>query len=158
MQFSKAIKNKMLPHFIVLFQWTLLVLCIVFNLNFSVFMTAAVAQGGLKAIMFLHLLVPFLSIILFPIFYRIDKKGIEEKCIISLLLIIPMFSFANIYLHLVDDLVSLMKVTELAAWSLFNIVFSISLYKILAALLLSVQRRYVKLTSGILRHDKMFRA
>lgn len=158
MQFHRVVGNSIFPHCIVLFEWTLLILCTVFNLNFSVFVTGAVAQGGVKAIMFFHLLVPSLSIVLIPIFFRTSNKGTEEKCIISLSTIIPLFSFANIYLHSVGNLVFLMKATELAAWSLFNIVFSISLYKILVVLLLSVSRRSVRLTKETLRHNIKLKA
>lgn len=154
MQIRKAVENKMFPHFLYTFQWTLLVISLAFNLNFSVAVTGAVANGGLKVIMLFHLWMLFFPAVFCLIFYRIRKEGIAERCIIGLSMITILFSIVNISLHFVDDLVLLMKAAEVVAWSLYNSVFSVSVYKISIVFLLPVLRRFVKIEKEILSNDK----
>lgn len=153
-QLHKVLESKMFPHFLAMFQWTLLVMSIVFNKNFSVAVTGAVANDGLKVIMLFHLWMPFFAIVLCTMFYRIRKEGIAERCIISLSIIVFLFSIANISLHFVDDFVLLMKATELVAWSFYNAVFSISIYKILVVFLPFLPRRFAKSKKETLPKDK----
>lgn len=157
-QFSKAVENKMFPHFLAVFQWTLLVLSITFNMNFSVAVTGAIANGGLKVIMIFHLWMLFFPIFFGPMFYRIRREGIAERCIMGLSMITFLFSIVNISLHFVDDLVLLMKATEVVAWSLYNSLFSISIYKILVVFLLPLLERFAKIEKETLHNDKKLRA
>jgi len=123
-------------------------------MNFVVFVTGAVANGGLKVIMLFHIWVLFFPVVLCPLFYRIRKEGIAERCIIGLSMITLLFSMANISLHFVDNLVLLMKATEVVAWSLYNGMFSISIYKISIRSLPPVLGRLVKFEKEILRNNK----
>ena len=150
----KAVESKMFPHFLVMFQWTLLVISIAFNMNFSVAVTGAVANDGLKVIMLFHLWMPFFTIVLCPMFYRIRKEGIAERCIIGLSIITLLFSIVNISLHFVDNLILFMKATEVVAWSLYNSMFSISMYKILVVFLLPPPGRFARIQKETLRNDK----
>lgn len=154
MQLRKAVENEMFPHFLVTFQWTLLVISLAFNLNFSVTVTGAVANGGLKVIMLFHLWMLFFPVVSCLIFYRIRKKGIAERCIIDLSMIAILFSIVNVCLHFVNDFVLLMKVTEVVAWSLYNSMFSVSIYKILVVFLLPVLMRFVEIEKETLHNDK----
>jgi len=132
-----------------LFQWVFLTTLIGSNSNFSVFVTGAVTQGGFKVIMIHHLAVPFLSILLALIFYKSRKEGTAEKCIACLSVITSAIGLSSIYLYFVDEFVLLMKGTELVAWCLYNVMFSISMYTILTALLMSIEQRLVRSkTSG----------
>lgn len=154
MQLRKAVGNKMFPHFLATFQWTLLVISLAFNLNFSVAVTGAVANDGLKVIMLFHLWMLFFPVVLCLIFYGIRKEGIAERCIIGLSMITILFSIVNISLHFVNDLVLLMKATEVIAWSLYNSMFSVSMYKMSIVFLLPIMRRSVKIEKETLRNDK----
>ena len=154
MQLRKAVKNKMLPHFLVTFQWTLLVPTLAFNWNFSVAVTGAVANGGLKVIMLFHLWMLFSPVVLCLIFYGIRKEGIAERCIIGLLMITIFFSIVNMYLHLINDHVLLMKATEVIAWSLYNSTFSLSMYKISIVFLLPIIRRFFEIEEKTLPNDE----
>jgi hypothetical protein len=140
----KAVENKMFPHFLAASQWASLVTSLVFNLNFSVAVTGAVASGGLKIIMLFHIWMLFSAAVLCLIFYRIRKEGIAERCIIFLSGITILFSIVNISLHFVNDFALLMKTTEVVAWSLYNSTFSMSVYKISIVFLLPVPRRSVQ--------------
>jgi hypothetical protein len=148
MRHFRALENKMLPHIVMFFQWSSLVLLIGFNLNFAVFVTGAVTQGSFKVIMVYNILVPFFSILLLPIFYRIRKKGTVEKFIASLSVVASVIGFSSICLNFVDDFVILMKSTELAAWSLYNIMLSLSMYKVLATLLMSIERWFERFNAS----------
>lgn len=158
MQVRKAVENKMFPHFLSTLQWTLLVISLAFNLNFSVAVTGAVAKGGLKVIMLFHLWILLLPVVLCLIFYRIRKEGMAERYIIDLSIITILFSIVNISLHFVNDLILLMKATEVIAWSLYNCMFSISIYKISIMFLLPIRRGSVKIEEEKLRNDKKLRA
>ncbi len=152
MRLRKAVKSNMLPHFLVAFQWTLLVISLAFNLNFFVTVTGAMANGGLKVIMFFHLWMLFFPAVLCLIFYRIRKEGIAERCIIGLSIIIILFSIADISFHFVNDFTLLMKATEVVAWSLYNSMFFVSMYKISVVFLLPVLRRFVEIEKDVLRN------
>lgn len=154
MQLRKAVENKMFPHFLATFQWTLLVISLAFNLNFSVTVTGAVANGGLKVIMLFHLWMLFSPVVLCLTFYRIRKEGMVERCIIGLSMITILFSIVNTSLHFVNDLALLMKATEVIAWSLYNSMFSVSMYKISIGFLLPVLRRFAEVEEEKLRNDK----
>ena len=54
-QLRKAVGNKIAPHILCLFQWASLVLSLAFNLNISVAVTGALADGGLKVILHFHI-------------------------------------------------------------------------------------------------------
>ena len=143
MQLRKAVENKMFPHFLAVFQWALLVTGLVFNLNFSVAVTGAVADGGLKVIMLFHIWMLLLPVALCLIFFRMRREGIAERYIVSLSMLTVLFSIANISFHFANDLVLLMKVTEIVAWSLYNGMFSVSVYRISVVFLLPLLRRFV---------------
>jgi len=144
MKLRKAVENKMFPHFLAASQWTSLITSLTFNLNFSVAVTGAVANGGLKIIMLFHIWMLFSAAVLCLIFYRIRKEGIAERCIIGLSMITILFSIVNVSLRFVNDFVLLMKITEVVAWSLYNGMFSVSIYKISIVFLLPVLRRFVR--------------
>jgi hypothetical protein len=138
----KAVENEMFPHFLAASQWISLVTSLALNMNFSVAVTGAVANGGLKIIMLFHIWMLFSAVVLCLIFYRL-RKGIAERCIIGLSMITILFSVVNVPLHFVNDFVLLMKTTEVVAWSVYNTMFSVSIYKISIVFLLPVLRRFV---------------
>ncbi len=72
----------------------------------------------------------------------------------SLSMITILLSIVNVSLHFVNDLVLLMKATEVVAWSLYNSMFSMSVYKISIAFLLPVLKRFVKIEEETLRNDE----
>jgi len=151
-QLRRAVENKMFPHFLATFQWTSLVISLAFNLNISVAVTGAIANGGLKVIMLFHIWMLFFAAVLCLIFYRIRKEGIAERCIIGISMITILFSIVNVSLHFVNDFVLLMKATEVIAWSLYNSMFSVSVYKISTVFLLPVLTRY-KIEKETLHND-----
>lgn len=153
MKARKAVENKMFPHFLATFQWASLVVSLAFNLNFSVAVTGAIANGGLKVIMLFHIWMLLFAAVLCLIFYRIRKEGIVEKSIISISMITVLFSTVNIFLHFVNDFVLLMKATEVIAWSLYNIMFSVSVYKISTVFLLPALMK-LKIERETLHNDK----
>jgi len=140
----KAVENKMFPHFLAASQWASLVTSLAFDMNFSVAVTGAVANGGLKIIMLFHIWMFFSAVVLCLIFYRMRKEGIAERSIIVLSASTALFSIVSISLHFVNDFVLLMKTTEVVAWSLYNSTFSVSVYKISIVFLLPVLRRFVQ--------------
>jgi len=154
MQLRKAVENKMFPHFLVIFQWTLLVISLAFNLNTSVAVTGAIANGGLKVIMLFHVWMFLFAAVLCMIFYRIRKEGIVERSIIGISMITILFSIVNISLHFVNDFVLLMKATEVVTWCLYNTMFSVSVYKISTVSLLPVLMRPKKIEKETLRTNK----
>jgi hypothetical protein len=133
---NKTVKNKMFPHFLVVFQWTLLVGIMVFNQNFSVGITQGMIKGGFKVVTLFHLWMLFIPAVFCLTFYNVRKKGTIEKIILGLSITAFLFSAVNLYLHFVNNFVFLMKATEVAAWSLYNGVFSLSIYRILTEFLL----------------------
>ena len=154
MQIRKTVENKMFPHFLSTFQWALLVISLALNLNFPVAVTGAVASGGLKVIMLFHVWMLLFPVVLCLIFCRIRKEGKVERCIIDLSIITILFSIVNISLHFVNDLVLIMKATEVVAWSLYNSLFSVSMYKISIMFLLPVKKRSAKIEKETLRNCK----
>jgi len=154
MQLRKAVENKMFPHLLAMFQWVFLVISLAFNLDFSVAVTGAVANGGLKVIMLFHLWILFFPFVLSLLFYRIRKEGIAERCITALSIMNVLFSVVNVFLYFTNDLALLMKATEVIAWSLFNCMFSVSMYKISTVLLLPVLKGYVKIHKETLHSHK----
>lgn len=153
MQLRRAVENKMFPHFLATLQLILLVISLFSNLSLPVIVTGAVADGGLKVITPFHLLMFFFSAFLCLIFYRLRGEGITERCIIGLSVITIFFSIANISLHFVDDLVLPMKATEVVAWSFYNSMFSMSIYRISIVFLLPVLKRYGKVARKALHND-----
>lgn len=157
MQIRKVVENKMFPHLLAMFQWVFLVISLAFNLDFSVAVTGAVANGGLKVIMLFHLWILFFPFVLFLLFYRIRKEGIAERCTTALSTITILFSVVNVFLYFVNDLALLMKATEVVAWSLFNCMFSVSMYKISIVLLLPILKGSIKIQKETLRgHKKLW--
>jgi O-antigen ligase len=142
MQILKAVENRMFPHILSAFQWILIVMCLAFSLNFSVAVTGAVANDGLKVIMFFHVWMLFLPAVICLLFYRIRKEGKIEKYVIAVSMITALFSIANVSLHLVNGFALLMKTIEVIAWGLYNCMFSISMYKISIVFLLPTIRRF----------------
>jgi len=136
MQLAKVTKSKMFPHFLVVSNSILLVLIVELNLNFVVVATGAVADGGVKVLTIFHLWMPLFSIGLSPLFYRTRREGAAEKAIIIISAMVLVFSGINIGFHFLDDFVLFMKAAEVVAWVLYNVMFAISIYKILAALVL----------------------
>jgi hypothetical protein len=153
-QLRKAVENKMFPHFLATFQWTSLVISLAFNLNTSVAVTGAIANGGLKVIMLFHIWMLLFAVVLCLIFYRIRKEGIAERSIIGISMITILFSTVNISLHFVNDFVLLMKVTEVVTWCLYNSMFSVSIYKISTVLLLTILMRHKKIERETPHNDK----
>jgi len=158
MHVSKTIQNNMFPHFLSTLQWALLVISLAFNRNFSVAVTGAEANGGLKVIMFFHLWMLLFPSALCLMFFRIRKEGMAERFIIDLSIVTILFSTVNISLHFVNDFILLMKATEVIAWSLYNCMFSASLYKISKTFLSPMLRRFEKIERETLRNDKELRA
>ena len=153
-QLRKIVGNKMSPHFLGVFQWASLVLSLAFNLNISVAVTGAMADGGLKVIMLFHIWMFFFSAVLGLIFHRIRKEGVAERSIVGLSVMTVLFSIVNISLHFVNDFVVLMKITEVVTWSLYNIVFSASVYKILTVFLLPNPVQSMKIEKETLHNSK----
>lgn len=153
MQLRKVVESKMFPHFLATFQWASLVVSLAFNLNISVAVTGALANGGLKVIMLFHIWMLLFAAVLCLIFYRIRKEGIAERCIIGISMITVLFSTVNISLHFVNDFVLLMKATEVIAWGLYNSIFSVSVYKISTVFLLPVLIRYKKIEKETVHND-----
>lgn len=154
MHVRRAVENRMFPHVLSAFQWILLVSCLVFSLNFSVAVTGAVANGGLKVITFFHLWMLFFPAVLGPAFYRIRKMGKIERYIMSLSVITASFTIANLSLHLVDGFALLMKTVEVIAWSLYNCMFPLSMYKISITFLLPTIRRFAGIDRETLSNNK----
>lgn len=154
MQLRKAVENKMFPHLLAAFQWIFLVISLAFNLNYSVAVTGAVANNGLKAIMLFHLWMLFFPVILCLLFYRIRNEGIADKSTFGLSIITILFSLVNVFLYFVNDLALLMKATEVVAWSLYNCMFSVSMYKISIVFLFPTIRRAVRTQEEKLQDDK----
>ena len=154
MQLSKAVKRKIVPHFLAIFQWALLITSLAFNINFAVVVTGSTASGGMKVIMLFNLLMFLLPAVSCLMFFTVRKEGIAERCIIGLSVMTLLFSVANISLHFVNGFVLLMKATEVIAWGLYNITFSVSVYKISVVFLLPVLGRIEKIGKETLRNEK----
>lgn len=150
----EAVESGMFPHFLLIFQWALIVIIIVLNMNFSIVVTGALANEGLKVIMLLHLWLLLSPGVLSPMFYRIRKVGMVERCIVSLSIITFLFSIANIFFHFVNDFVVLMKSAEVIAWSLYNIMFSLSVYKVSTGILLPVLEKPAEIQKETFRNGR----
>lgn len=144
MKAGKALRNKLLPHSMAAFQWALLVVILAFNMNFSIGVTGAVANGGLKVIMLFPFWMLISSIVLSLVLYRMRNDGTAERSALGLSLIATLFSIVTISLHFVDDFVSFMKAAEVIAWVFYNGMVSVSSYKISVAFLFPILRRYAK--------------
>lgn len=143
-----------MPHILAAFQWVILILTLVFNVNFTVFVTGAVADGGLKVIMLFSLWMLFFSGMLCAFFYRVRREGVEEKTILVLSVFTAFFSGANIFLHFIDELILLMKVTEVIAWGLYNGIFFVSLYKIFNVFMLPALSKDEEMKRGEPRNER----
>jgi len=130
MQLRQVVESKSFPHYLAMLLWAVPTITLVFNVNFSVAMTGAVANGGLKVIMLFHLLMLFSPFACCLAFYSTRNEGIAETCIICLSILAILFAIANISIRFFDGLALLMKATEVISWSLYNIASSISLYKV----------------------------
>ncbi len=64
------------------------------------------------------------------------------------------FSIANLSLHLVDGFALLMKTVEVIAWSLYNCMFPLSMYKISITFLLPTIRRFAGIDRETLSNNK----
>lgn len=144
----------MFPHILSAFQWILIVICLAFSLNFSVAVTGAVANDGLKVITLFHLWMLFFPAVLCLLFYRIRKEGRTERYVIAVSMITTLLSIANVSLHLVNGFALLMKTIEVIAWSLYNCTFSISMYKISIMLLLPTIRGFAGIDKEALPDSK----
>jgi len=154
MRLSNAVADKMFPHFLATLQWTLLVVSLAFNLNFSVAVTGAMANDGLKVIMLFHFWMLFSSAVLCLSFYRMRKEGVVERFIASLSIIALAFSIGNIILHFVNGFAVLMKALEVIAWSLYNSIISASAYKISIRFLWPALRRFADVKEEDLRNNE----
>jgi hypothetical protein len=101
-----------------------------FGVHFSVAVPGGLSNGGLKVIMDFQLLMFFSSFVSCLLFLRLRREGIVERCTAALLMITVFFSIVNISLHFVNDLVLMMKITEVIAWSSYNIMFALIAYGI----------------------------
>lgn len=153
-EFGKALGNKMFSYFFVAFQWLLIVVILVFNLHFSVAVASGLANGALKVVMSFHVLMLLFPAISCCLFLRLRKQGIVERCILALSAITVLLSIVNISLHFVNNLVLLMKTSEVAAWSLYSIIFSLSVYKISYVYLIPIWRRNAEIGKSASRNSK----
>jgi len=120
--------------------------------------TGAVANGGLKVIMLFSVWMLFFSSILCSLFYRIRKEGVAEKSIVALSILTILFSGANISLHFANDLILIMKATEVIAWTFYNGIFFVSMYKISRDFLFSALRRDGETKQGEHQNQREVRA
>lgn len=157
-EFGKALGNKTFSYFFVAFQWLLIVVILVFNVHFSVAVASGLANGALKVIMFFHVLMLFFPTVSCLLFLRLRREGILERCILALSMATIFFSIVNISLHFVNNLVLLMKTSEVIAWSLYSIIFSLSVYKISSVYLVHIWRRSVEIGDSASRNGKKIRA
>jgi hypothetical protein len=158
MQPRKAFGNKMFPHLLAVFQWILLIIILSLKMNFSIVVTGAVANGGLKVIMLFPFSLLSFSIALGLILYKMRKDGIAERCALGLSLITILFSSMDIILHFANDLILFMKVTEVTAWIFYNGAISVSIYKISVSLLLPTLKRFMEIENETIRNDKRLQA
>lgn len=157
-EFGKALGSKMFSYFFVAFQWLLIVVILAFNLHFSVAIASGLANGALKVIMSFHVLMLLFPAVSCCLFFRLRKHGIVERCILALSATTVLLSTVNISLHFVDNLVLLMKTSEVVAWSLYSIIFSINVYKISYVYLVPAWRRNAEIGKSASRNGKNLRA
>jgi hypothetical protein len=129
-KFHKAFSNKMVSYFLVAFQWLLIVIIMAFDVRFSVAVPGGLSNGGLKVIMDFPVFLFLSSLVSCLLFLRLRKEGIIERCIALLLVTTAFFAIVNISLHFVNDLVLVMEITEVVAWSSYNIMFALVAYGI----------------------------
>lgn len=154
MQIRKAVENRMFPHILSIFQWILLVICLAFGLNFSVAVTGAVANDGLKVVTLFHLWMLFFPTVLCLLFVRMRKEERTNRHLIGVSMITTLFSIASVSLHLVDGFALLMKTIEVIAWSLYNWMFSASMYKVSVTFLLPTIRKFAGIDKEALPDNK----
>ena len=154
MQLRKMLKNEMLLHFLVVLQWVIFVASVAFNTNFSIAVTGATANGGIKAIMFFQTWMLLFSAAACLPFYWLRKRGATEKLLLGLSALTTLFSIANISLHFVNNAVLLMQVAELAAWTFYNSAFAVSMYKISNVLLLPLFKSQVNVEEETNRNNR----
>jgi hypothetical protein len=130
-KFRKVFSNKIVSYFLVSIQWLLIVLILAFDVRFSVAVPGGLSNGGLKVIMDLPVLLLFSSIVSCLLFVRLRNEGILERFIALLLVTTACLSIVNISLHFVNDLILMMKITEVVAWGSYNIMFALIAYGIL---------------------------
>lgn len=131
MRFRGVSEHKMFPNFLAMLQYTLLLVLMVFNLDFPITVTGATVQSGFKVIMFSHILIFVFSIVTLVSFYAKRNKRTAEKGILVLSALTGSVSFANILLRMVNGLFILMVVAQILSWTLFSVTFSVNVYKAL---------------------------
>ena len=154
MKLREALQSKMFSHFLATLLWALAVVTLALDLNSSIAVTGAAASGGYKIILLFHLWLFLLPVVCCLMLFKIRKEGSAERCIFSVSIIAILFSTANISLRFVDGFALLMKATEVIAWSLCNILFSASIYRICTACLLPALRNSVRIESKAPHDDK----
>ena len=133
----------MFPHVFAVLQLTLLIFGVMPFAN-SPIIAAGKVDHALKVIMPFHVWVLVFSIILFGLFYRIRRGGIEEKCITVISLVAAMFSALNFVLHLIDNHLLWLWATENVAIALYLAPPIVAFYKISSVLLLLLTRGFHK--------------
>ena len=154
MRLRSILRSNRLPHILATFQWAILILTLVFNVNFTVFVTGAVAASGLKVIMLFSLWILLFSGMLCAFFYRIRREGVEEKTILVLSVFTAFFSGANIFFHFIDEFVLIMQVTEVIAWGFYNGIFFVSMYKIFSVFVLPALSKDEEMKRGEPRNER----
>jgi len=139
-KFRRAFSNRIVSYFLVASQWLLIVLIMAFDVRFSVAVPGGLSNGGLKVIMDFPVFLLFSSVFSCLLFLRLRKEGIVEKLIALLLVTAALFSIVNISLHFVNDLVLMMRITEVVAWSSYNIMFALIAYRIFHAYMVPAWR------------------
>lgn len=134
----------MFPHFFVVFQWALLLAGILSFLNFTIIAPGSKADGSLKIVMLSHLWVVLFSILLTLLFYTNRHRGIAEKSIFGISILTAFSSAFNLGLYFVDNFLLLMQITEVVTWTLYLVIFGISVYRILVTLLSPLLGRFLK--------------
>lgn len=136
-----AVKSEMCPYVFAVFQLIVLIFAVMPYAN-SPISTAGRVDHTFKVIMPSHLWVLVFSTILFALFYRIRKEGIEEKSIITIAFVATILSALNLVLHFMDDLLLWMWTTENVAIALYLTIPIIGVYKIANVFLLPTIRRF----------------
>ena len=154
MKLLEALACKMFPHFLATLMWGLVIVSLAADVNFSIAVTGAVAGGGYKVILLFHIWMFLMPAICCLMFFTIRKEGIAERCIFSVSITALLFSTASLSLHFVNDFVLVMKATEVTAWSLCNILFSASIYRIYIACLSPALKKSTRIARKALHNDK----
>jgi hypothetical protein len=138
----------MLLHLLVVLQWMLLILSLVFNINVSVAVTTATLNGYFKVITIFQVWLLLYPVIFCLALYRVSENRRIRSMFLCLSILATLFAIANISLHFVNNLVLLMKATEVAAWTFYNSLFAVSLYQLLSLLLTQSFKRQAKVESA----------